>query len=183
MKIRNFFVSNSSSSSFIVIGNSNKPIKLEHNCITTRKEPALDLSKEKHVSYDFGWGPEKVTDIHSRIAFAMLQCHYTSKRKESNTTEKYMALNGWETDWGKMLIKLLKTESGILLIWKLPYYSYIDHASCASEGSNTEIFKNCETLKKFIYCPDSTIYLNNDNDGSEEFYKIEEKLTGRKIYY
>ena len=114
-----------------------------------------------------------IQDIYSRIAFAMLQCEALSK--EPYPYQKWY-LRGSETKEGKLLIKLIKSESNLKLLWDLSKDSYIDHASRADEGENTEIFKSYDILKQFIYAPDSTIYLNNDNDGSEEYYALQKKL-------
>jgi hypothetical protein len=157
MKTRIGFVSNSSSCSFIVIGKSTKYDRFPSDNI---RGSNLDLSD--NGEYDFGWGPEKLNDICSRLAFAMLQCSYISKKKRPSSDDEN-ELNGWETDWGKMLTRVIGETSNLNLIWKLSSYSYIDHASSAEEGANTEMFNSEESLKQFIYSPGSYIQLDNDN--------------------
>lgn len=64
MKIRMGFVSNSSSSSFLVIKSDSGWDALEPNSGKTY------IVQGRH---EFGWGPEVVQDIKKRIAFAALQ--------------------------------------------------------------------------------------------------------------
>lgn len=40
---------------------------------------------------------------------------------------------------------------------------YIDHQSCATEGENTEIFNDDDTLRRFLFADDSYIHTDNDN--------------------
>ena len=40
---------------------------------------------------------------------------------------------------------------------------YIDRQSCATEGENTEIFDDDDTLKRFLFADSSYIHTDNDN--------------------
>ncbi len=141
MKTRIGFVSNSSSSSFVVIGNTgDNSWRLKSDV----QDGNLDLGNDGEV--EFGWGPDDVTGMYSMINFAFLQA-------EDNA------------EWMKMLEDVIKHEVGCETItWKVnDRYAYIDHQSSASEGSNTEIFDDEDTLRRFLFCDDSSIHLDNDN--------------------
>jgi hypothetical protein len=142
MKIRIGFVSNSSSSSFIVIGDV-------EDCSYLLKPEIYDGADNGFVVFgtkgetDFGWGPETITDIYSRINFAYIQ-------SENNP------------NWREMLEEVLKsTVSCDAIVWEIN--GYIDHQSHASSGANTELFDSKDTLRRFLFCDDSLIQLDNDN--------------------
>ena len=151
MKFRHGFVSNSSSSSFVVIGKSDNL-----DVLSTDLNGVFTLS-DKDTFCEFGWGPEVISnDIKARIMFAYLQTQ-DDQNGES---------------WLQMLEKVIKEYSSIReIIWdvnkdengKQTWNAYIDHQSSASEGSNTEIFDNEICLKDFIFSSDSKIVLDNDN--------------------
>lgn len=103
----------------------------------------------------FGWGPEVIDDIHSRINFAYLQ-----------------SIEGKNEKWLKMLEDVIKGNSEIKTIRyvitdkcddKDKVWGYIDHQSSAVEDKNTEIFENKRVLKDFIFGVKSKIVLDNDN--------------------
>jgi hypothetical protein len=141
MKCRLGFVSNSSSSSFVVIGNIGN---CSNDLMSNIKEGTLFLGKKGTIS--FGWGPEVISDVFSRINFALIQSKY-------------------KPCWEQMLERVLKQTLGCEnVISQLDEEkAYIDHQSSAVEGENTFIFDTDETLRKFLFCEDSKIVLNNDN--------------------
>jgi hypothetical protein len=144
-RIRTGFVSNSSSSSFLVT-----------NAKDGYETP--DWEGVLNAGYDlgetcFGWGPERIDDIGSRVNFAYLQFIY-----------------GNNDDWFLMLDEVIKENTNIEYVNWLPLYeqhtkwnAYIDHQSNAGDGMNTEIFESKQTLKDFIFGKGSFIYLDNDN--------------------
>lgn len=147
MKFRKGFVSNSSSSSFVVIDRSNSPL-----VIPNIKGSEFEVGKLGET--EFGWGPETIDDIFSRINFAYIQALYGHK------------------DWVDMLDDVLKEYLKVDTIVNcitVDYdvdnliCGYIDHASSAQEGQNTEIFDDRDTLIRFLFGPKSYIELDNDN--------------------
>jgi hypothetical protein len=154
MKIRSGFVSNSSSSSYIVIADSTNPMT---NGLWQREYPLSTLD----VRYiggkrKFGWEVEHSGDFPSKLWFAYMQAVY-AKRPE----------------WVKMLEEVITEviphiEKIVWPVnfqdWKSEDYGYIDHQSAAYEdGINTEMFDDPNTLKKFLFHPYSYIKTDNDN--------------------
>ncbi len=144
MKVRIGFVSNSSSSSFVVIGNNGDR---SHQVRSLIEDGVLILGTQGEI--EFGWGPDTISDVFSMINFAKLQ-----------------VINGNNPQWGVMLDDVIKEATGCTeILWdeKLNDDGYIDHQSSSREGSNTEIFENEDALRRFLFCQDSSIHLDNDN--------------------
>lgn len=148
-KVRKGFVSNSSSSSFVVIG--------------TGKLEKIEVDRELVVGHsgttEFGWDETQYSGMWSLINFAYLQ---TDGRPE----------------WLEMLETVIKEHLGCSsIVWLInsgygdlpdtPHggyvWGYIDHQSSACEGENTEIFENADILKRFLFSRDSYIQGGNDN--------------------
>mgnify|MGYP003589734033 CR=1 FL=1 len=152
MKIRNGFVSNSSSSSFLVI--DKKDALMDSEFILELCYPELEIRDntlyissiiDRHIH--FGWDVAEINSVVAKIVFSLLQSNYLS------------------SDYFDMLYKTLceyfKVDN---VIFDIPEDAYIDHQSAASEGRNLQMFSDVETLKKFLFSKNSIIVTGNDND-------------------
>jgi hypothetical protein len=157
MKIRNGFVSNSSSSSFIVISKTHLDFTQLNNKIN---EDGTLIVDNKLGNTEFGLEPCDFCDIGSRIIFSYLQSYryYNNDRLE-------------------MLEKVIKDHTKVKeIVWcvsedydcekdtnGLVSWGYIDHQSSSSEGMNTEMFDSYGSLENFIFSKKSYIHTDNDN--------------------
>lgn len=135
MKIRKGFVSNSSSSSFVIINYS--PIEDEK----------FDLvNYELNSESNFGWGPEKISDMPSKINWAILQANENSEdyEKIKNVCKKY------------------KIEITDEYIEEVKEKSWLDHQSHNDEN-HAVLFLTDEDLEQFLFHYKSHIQLDNDN--------------------
>lgn len=143
MKQRTSFVANSSSSSFIIIGDGKNLVN---------KDVLVDKTFIISGSYEFGWEETKYTSCNERIAFAYLQAMIVDNQV-----------------WLNMLDKVIKEHTGAInvenklsLDYKDGNYSYIDHQSSSIEGENIEIFESEDILRNFLF--DNSSYIQGDND-------------------
>lgn len=171
MKIRIGHVSNSSSSSFISIGEGKD---LEVNL----PDDTLYVPQTFRGKMCFGQEPEKVTTLGARINFAYIQVYDNQRRfdKELIVKKAEEAL-GIRDDWLEMLEDVLKEGCGVNYVDFSQiqeeceeYGAYIDHQSSAYEGSNTEIFDSRQNLFDFIFKEDSFIYVDNDSSYEADWY-------------
>lgn len=178
MKIRIDYVSNSSSSSFIVINNTNKE--------------DLNFGGEKVYvpcdkgTYKFGWAFKTYKDFWSKLNWCaiMLAEIHTFKDRKLEITED---TPDWEKDlisreiyWKKNYSKILRMLKKVCLekfnlnvelsmqnIDEL--YAYIDHQSnLIEEPKNAEMFDSDSKLYNFLVSKDSYIQGGNDNYNPEE---------------
>lgn len=162
MKIRKGFISNSSSSSFIVISDKGK-FELKDSFVGKVFNDSARLG-----NCEFGWENVKYDDPYSKINYAFLQSYY-GKRK----------------DWLKMLEDVIKEHTGASkvsfdispdgyegFVWNKAEHSdeesvwgYIDHQSCVDEDdSMAYMFESKEILKNFLFNSESHIQNGNDNE-------------------
>lgn len=165
MKRRQGFVSNSSSSSFIVIADGNN---LRHVNEFTGKQLTLgDSKRAMGGESEFGWDHYVYYDTWSKINFAYLQTESINPGENK--------LDQRSTEWLTMLEQCIKEVTGATSIvwdWNTVQYgddsspkwkcAYIDHQSAACEGMNTEMFESMDALKRFLF--DANSYIETDND-------------------
>lgn len=136
MKIRSGFVSNSSSSSFVVIGHSGKFDKP----FTIDGDDVIIIDDD----YFFGWDFIRYTTVEDRIAWAWLQAQYANKPELLEMIKKAVF---------EVTGKKLDCRADI------NRESYIDHQS-VDEG---DIFESMDELKSFIFDKESVVRTGNDN--------------------
>jgi hypothetical protein len=148
MKKRSGFVSNSSSSSFIVMDNDTKNYHPPTHHVGTELTVDTNLGEN-----EFGWEITQYTGYGTKIIFAYLQARYV---QESHP------------EWMEMLERVIKEALGVTKInWDMRG-GYIDHQSSAEEGKNIEIFQNEESLKNFLF--NTVTYIQGGNDNYESGY-------------
>lgn len=162
MKVRSGFVSNSSSSSFIVIGTASlEDIRKLRGQWGGKDNLSITPNLGCH---QFGWENEKYSHFWDRVFFAWIQA--ASMRRSR--------AKGGRPEWMKMLNKVLKTNLKVKKIhWNVSLdtpqsgnwddWCYIDHQSAACEGSNIEMFESEKKLVNFLFSPASYIQGGNDN--------------------
>lgn len=157
MKTRLFFVSNSSSSSFITIRN----IKTEEEINKLRKaygnKPTFVVDQNRR----FGWEYEVYNDFHSKLVFSYLQAC-----QAGYCNREWLPNNVWMAMLEEILKENLNVQEiqwDIKIAWNDDDYSYIDHQSASYEGRNIEMFENKTILRNFLFSPSSSITTDNDN--------------------
>lgn len=155
MKIRNGFVSNSSSSSFIIIGSGNYEIPIGYD----GEDFVIDHKLGKH---QYGWEDEVSRSFGSKVCFAYIQALYL---------DYGMCIDILNTKHLDMLDKVLYENlncSNIILKLSISSddnnWSYIDHQSAATDGENIEMFNSEDLLFDFLFSRDSYIQTGNDNE-------------------
>jgi hypothetical protein len=145
MKIRTGFVSNSSSSSFIVINNY------------VSEEMLASLPKSIVIGEvgktQFGWEIEDSYDFESKLNFAVLQARYAENDEWYQMIEEVLSEAGVVIE-GNILVKDIDPYDTV---------AYIDHQSASYEGQNIEMFASKESLRGFLFSDDSYVHTDNDN--------------------
>lgn len=162
MKIRNGFVSNSSSSSFIVI----KPVGNN-----SEEEQTMEFLKGFSCNDDgvfvpfsqgkckFGWDDIKYTNSVDKLNWACLQAYYAKLYLKDNEPiallKKLFKQNG---------MKFRGLSHNELKDFNRCTDAYIDHQSTVFEDKTMmEIFESMTALKNFLFCKDSFVNTGNDN--------------------
>jgi hypothetical protein len=145
MKIRNGFVSNSSSSSFIIISNGN---------IEQINLPEFYIIGQLGET-EFGWQINKYNGFDSKVNFCYLQCMETCNKNYKDMLYKVIKDNTNVKEIESIIVEDYNDNDKV--------WGYIDHQSSGCEGKNLEMFKSEETLKNFLFNPSSYIHTDNDN--------------------
>lgn len=158
MKIRNSLVSNSSSSSFIIIGNDISASLIDD--IKTHVANKIIEIDEKGET-QFGWDHVKYNTFWDRLNFTMIQIMYLKDWKNSVQYNmlKSVLKSMLDVDFINNKLTLEYNRDSYVL-----YYSYIDHQSSIAEGRNDGMFEDETTLKQFLFSKESYIQGGNDNE-------------------
>ena len=141
MKTRKGFVSNSSSSSFIVIADSGGWTEM-------KIDGQLDLNGSCGENR-FGWQEETYSDFASKVNWALLQADvYEDDSKEGLRS---------------MIAKVIMEYTGAtnVIFDEDVKNGYIDHESIG--GGNELMFESEVAMKNFLFNTNSCIENNNDN--------------------
>ena len=144
MKTRVGFVSNSSSTSFVVINTRNGYDTPPWGIVLTVDHRLGEV--------EFGWGPDKLRGNGDRVIFAYLQALYDGSPEYISMLEQVIMSNTQvkAIDWKVVIDSYTSSD-----------YGYIDHQSVG--GENLEIFNDADTLRDFLFGKGSLIVLDNDN--------------------
>lgn len=148
MKTRDGFVSNSSSSSFIVVGDGERLDSLENRL----EHGVLNVGHGQPGETEFGWGPDTIRGIDSRLNLAFILA-----RDYLRDGEQQDALMKIDRAIQRRHPEYLYTVQD----WE-DEFSYADHQS--ADQMVWELFGDDEgRLFNFLFCHDSYIELDNDN--------------------
>ncbi len=159
MKIRSGFVSNSSSSSFIVINQSG--VDESHQLRKQYESKGITtLVVDGELGHTkFGWQSEEYNNFGSKLIFAYLQAHYMIELGDGKR-------------WLSMIEEVVKEKLGVNeIVWNITTEynddgktrAYIVHRSASHEGSNTKMFDDKKSLELFLFNTYSYIETVNDN--------------------
>ena len=188
MKIRGDYVSNSSSSSFIVIANegTDDTFGIMYDHAKFEEDWMPYEVPNKNGKHQFGWEWEDTSTFDSKLNFVAIQLLYLFMEKVDGREKEYKRdFTGKDFDrLYDMLRKVCKEKfhfnvklnadaikTKIFHDEKKGYHAwtciddefYIDHQSASSEGSCMEMFESEDALYDFLRFKESYIRGGNDN--------------------
>ena len=180
---RNDFISNSSSSCFIVVSEKvmEQDLKDLKNCVLKdflgqySKEKPLMLPIVDYGTCGFGWEFITYNDFWSKMNFCAIQLHDLKKycTGDINEMPKYQQEFYKKYTWDKcypMFKKVCLEKFNLHVDIKEEYeeenkyYYYIDHQSSVTEGSNMSMFDSEDILYRFLASSQSYVEGGNDNE-------------------
>lgn len=164
MKRRLDFVSNSSSSSYIIISHTKG--ELEDFSDFQNSDGYYEVPNRDHGRYQFDWQFINTNDFFGKLNFCAMQCFYSKNFDNYFNMLKRVVKNNFNLNI--KMCHLTQQEYNGNVYKDLPSDCYIDHQSCATEGACMDMFKDEDTLLKFLSNSDSMIVGGNDNDS--QFY-------------
>lgn len=157
MKVRTGFVSNSSSSSFVVVSDGTLDQKTEDAFMeSTRKKHGKFVPFQNSAECEFGWEEKEYNDVDTKLNWAFLQAYYAKKQMAN---EKPLALL-------RRLFKSHRIDIDECALNKAvdSELAYIDHQSrCYEKGRHLDIFKSSVKLRSFLFDSCSRLVTGNDN--------------------
>lgn len=199
MKNRNGFVSNSSSSSFIVYrkGDDKDTGEIPCECITERSRPfgqgtykVLCLPSKECGDTAFGWENERHHSLMSRLNWCAIQMMYAR-----NIDKAFELDNGEKAPIWRLkenFKNVVEKCFGVTVEYNYNSiasdgfegdFAYIDHQSSIYEDrSIPEFFADPEAIEAFLTGAHSYIQGGNDNDRMDEEWMESYKLMRPKAY-
>ena len=153
-KRNSIFETNSSSVHAIVIS---KTDKIDVNSLGVAYIP-------KNPNSFFGWEEDTITDISGKLSYLIAAV--------TGLTD-----NDTKIDPLKTRLEGLLCELGIEAI---EYFGVIDHCTYTREFVDY-VLSNLDTLKRYLFSPNSYIVTGNDNGGSKEVFKTLNNYNSNKV--